>query len=611
MSEELTKDQLNLVKVLNYCLETKHDFAGARSNKNTKHYAKEIIDCVNLPPILDKTSDNFESNIMTEFGLDIDSIQRDNYMESQMVQSVFLNPKTYNPKISLEENLEVWAYNHAIKYTDDEGVTGSSPENLYRCKVVMGELELDRDEVKPASEIYEKIETFTGESNIIVDTIPSNFSYLYNKLIMKKSKQPFTKDWDPATLTGNELSEEELGKSIIPSTDVRKIYNQESVNVLKDFSKKVLNIVPVYSQVIEGGDDNQTKNCSIEKGEVNSNYCIIRNSEDSDIPENAQLLLLFKNNDEADFSFNIDSATHTYKLPIDIENDSKTYITSGYSVKELSSGIGLFVGLRKEIRSINEEFNETECDVIKEKIETMHSRSNKLDKKGLLLAWNIIDSILHNKDALIYNDSPLTTDDALQYGILIMLDLKKAGDWGLVDYCRRTGSVLLTVDRLCGLYALINNVSVIFSGSFYPDYKTWVVYKGSSEISLKTGIDIKRILAKNIESFNAPVKKHLGLIEQELSNYRDILNQNCEGVSGETFKPKSSSKFKDASVKYEFLKKAKDLHQQNHIIVESPNKELGIKNFIVDILDNVRSRLLVNFGSRTNSLLSDDESFLL
>ena len=106
MSEELTKDQLNLVKVLNYCLETKHDFAGARSNKNTKHYAKEIIDCVNLPPILDKTSDNFESNIMTEFGLDIDSIQRDNYMESQMVQSVFLNPKTYNPKISLEENLK-------------------------------------------------------------------------------------------------------------------------------------------------------------------------------------------------------------------------------------------------------------------------------------------------------------------------------------------------------------------------------------------------------------------------------------------------------------------------------------------------------------------------
>ena len=92
-----------------------------------------------------------------------------------MVQSVFLNPKTYNPKISLEENLEVWAYNHAIKYTDDEGVTGSSPENLYRCKVVMGELELDRDEVTPASEIYEKIETFTGESNIIVDTIPSNF----------------------------------------------------------------------------------------------------------------------------------------------------------------------------------------------------------------------------------------------------------------------------------------------------------------------------------------------------------------------------------------------------------------------------------------------------
>ena len=136
MSEELTKDQLNLVKVLNYCLETKHDFAGARSNKNTKIYAKEVIDCMSLPPILKKDDANFQGEILSEFGLDINSIQRDNYMESEMVQSVFLNSKTYNPKVSLEENLQILAYNHAIKYTDNDDISGSSPENLYNCKIV-------------------------------------------------------------------------------------------------------------------------------------------------------------------------------------------------------------------------------------------------------------------------------------------------------------------------------------------------------------------------------------------------------------------------------------------------------------------------------------------
>ena len=86
-------------------------------------------------------------------------------------------------------------------------------------------------------------------------------------------------------------------------------------------------------------------------------------------------MLLFRNNAESDFSFNIDSVTETYKLPIDIEDDSKAYITAGYSVKELSSGIGLFVGLRKEISSINETFNTAECDSIKSKIKEMHGRN--------------------------------------------------------------------------------------------------------------------------------------------------------------------------------------------------------------------------------------------
>ena len=376
MSEELTKDQLNLVKVLNYCLETKHDFAGARSNKNTKIYAKEVIDCINLPPILKKDAANFQGEILSEFGLDVDSIQRDNYMESEMVQSVFLNSKTYNPKVSLEDNLQILAYNHAIKYTDNDDISGSSPENLYNCKIVMGDLELDRGDVTPANKIFEeKIRDFIGESSVIVDTIPSNFSYLYYKLIHSKSIQPFTKDWDPATLTGKELTDDELSKPIKHSSDVRKIYNEESLNVLKDFSKKILNIIPVYPSVLSG--ENQTKDCTLDNGaKKGNNYCIIRD-EHSDIPEKAQLLLLFKNETEVDYEFNINGAIDTYKLPIDIEGESneKTYITSGYSVKELSSGIGLFVGLRNNLEIIDNEFTQEKCEQIKHEIKTVHLRS--------------------------------------------------------------------------------------------------------------------------------------------------------------------------------------------------------------------------------------------
>ena len=77
----------------------------------------------------------------------------------------------------------------------------------------MGDLELDRGDITPANKIFEeKIRDFIGESSVIVDTIPSNFSYLYYKLIDSKSRQPFTKDWDPATLTGKELTEAELSK---------------------------------------------------------------------------------------------------------------------------------------------------------------------------------------------------------------------------------------------------------------------------------------------------------------------------------------------------------------------------------------------------------------
>ena len=72
------------------------------------------------------------------------------------------------------------------------------------------------------------------------------------------------------------------------------------------------------------------------------------------------MLLLFNSvSDNSDYSFKKDKNTTThYSLPYDIagddsENYPKTYITSGFSVKELSNGIGLLVRLRKNVDTVS------------------------------------------------------------------------------------------------------------------------------------------------------------------------------------------------------------------------------------------------------------------
>ena len=269
----------------------------------------------------------------------------------------------------------------------------------------MGDLELDRGDITP-DKILKIKSDFIGESSVIVDTVLVILA-IYTINLLTQNLTPFTR-LGPILLE-KELTEDELSKPITPSSDVRKIYNEASVNILKNFSKKILNIIPVYPSVLSG--ENQTKDCTLDNGAKGNNYCIIRD-EHSDIPEKAQLLLLFKNETEVDYEFNIDGVIDKYKLPIDIESESseKTYITSGYSVKELSSGIGLLVGLRNNLSIINTEYTQEACEQIKQEIKTVHSRSNKLDKKGLLLAWNIIDSIFNNRDKLIYEGEHLTVD---------------------------------------------------------------------------------------------------------------------------------------------------------------------------------------------------------
>ena len=608
MSEELTKNQKNLVNVLNYCLETKHDFNGPRSNKLTKEYARDILNCMSLPDILkEDDSANFQEEILSEFGLDVDSIQRDSYMESEMVSGVFLNPKTYNSKVNIEDSLSVWAYNHSIKFKDaDDGATvglsGTMPEKLYKCKIMMGELELDKDDVLEADKIYEHVMTFLGDRKVIVDTIPNSFNYIYNRIMDEKSKQPFTKDWDPATLKGKPLQDTDLSFGINDANDVRKIYNEEGVNTLKSFSKKILNIVPVYSDTIDG--NNQTTDCS-DKDKTGNNYCIIRKEGDS-IPENSQLLLLFNSSEEdSDFSFkNEQGQTVNYSLPYDIGDGKKTHITSGFSVKELSSGIGLLVRLRRNDDAFVTDFTQTECDKIKSEIQVTFDKANKLSQTGLRLCWNIIDSIFKNQSDLKYkgNDS-LTVDDALQYGILIMLDLKKAGDWGLVDYCNRTDSVLLTLDRLCGLYALIKNVSVLFSGSFYTGYKTWVLYNGNTSVKVKTKFDIIQQIGKNIKDFNISNTGDKTKLFSEMAEYRSIMDENCDSV--ENFKPKSNSKFKGASMKYEYLKNLLEIYDENNIIIdESISSSSSLHDYIDSFISDIDGKLSAKFGGRDDSLYS-------
>ena len=170
MSEELTKNQKNLVNVLNYCLETKHDFDGNRSNKLTRLFARQVLNCMSLPKILSNEQEsNFQDDILTDFGLDIDSVQRDSYMETEMVLGVFLNPKTYHPNVDIKENLEIWAYKHDIKYSDtgiDDDASGTMPETLYKCNLMMGELELDKEEKLEANEIYEHVMNFIQDRKI-------------------------------------------------------------------------------------------------------------------------------------------------------------------------------------------------------------------------------------------------------------------------------------------------------------------------------------------------------------------------------------------------------------------------------------------------------------
>ena len=96
-------------------------------------------------------------------------------------------------------------------------------------------------------------------------------------------------------------------------------------------------------------------------------------------------------------------------------------------------------------------------DISKDGIITNIKNSNEIDEKEIFhFLINLIESIKET-------DYEFDNNKILNTALFILFDLKKSGDWGLVNYCKRTGGLLLTMDRLCGLYAVLNSVDVLCS----------------------------------------------------------------------------------------------------------------------------------------------------
>ena len=299
---------------------------------------------------------------------------------------------------------------------------------------------------------------------------------LENLRSISHSLFPYTKDWDRESHTANkEDTCFPLNNDITKCKDqLLDIYSDVNSNVLKKLTKMFLTVRPINIVT------------DVDKGRFIEVLFAV-SKDDERLKNSSKIFKQIIDNDEIN-----------YVEPLCEEEPNCIYhnfTRQGYSVKELSETI---LTVKKFFRYVKLDSKAVDYLGLDDRyiLESRFLEMNNDFKINLI--YNIFLSIRANFDLLAkyleIEKVNITVKMLYDIVLIILLDLKKSGDWGMVNYCKRTNSILVTVDQLCALYALVNNTRVIFTVNLDNNskYLNLVIFNPEKKCVPKTGTDILR-----------------------------------------------------------------------------------------------------------------------
>jgi hypothetical protein len=499
--------------LLNYCIELKHDFAKDRSTAPTLQFALNYS-CSDRQPniVLARQVDSeIEKSAVLTRNIQ-DSINKFNQfvpdpkfnfnsiiddlgsMETKYFLANYLNKAIFPESRLLSKDYSIFAIDKADKKqpsmffrTKIAGQTIVNPYVEYNVstfedleRAMSPQDKLNEDEF--FYEIESKLFQFPNKT-FVVDTIPIGFYGMYKRLMDPAkgyiSMQPYTKDWDPATISGK----------------VDYAYNR-NIDVYKYMFRTSTN------------NDNVLKSSNFTFKDITKTMMQISVKDSAKIKD--QLVVSVAN---------VKNGKVMYE-PIES-------IKEGFSVLELSHGIDAILKLLEQNQSIDLSQIRLDNDS-----NFQGAKYNNIKQLVNKLVNNIGTVVKQNPDLTRYvvvsNDVKQTNKNLLNLIIVILFDLKKAGDWGLVQYCKEKQCPLLTVDKLCALYAILNDVSVVFSGTLSLNPKDDMTYVGiyakteSILSNLNTNIAeqinlFKKFITELYQSYTKPYEEELSELKMKLA----------------------------------------------------------------------------------------------
>ena len=608
---------LALLDFLDNCWETKHDFAGARSNASTRDITKQITCVKESHPLSiirnldflkkeqhdylpDKDIHIYSRDIFKKyFNIDIESIESNpSDMETNILLSSYLNPFLY------ETNEDYYKYFqfYAVEYNKR-----SDPEYYIKCDIVNNKIQSpfekhgstrDYDELITSlkehdtnllednktlftkkdikKKIYEfffpggekystQIEINNENSNpIIIDTIPTTVKRIYDDLQSQNFKtfQPYVKEWDPGPIKGELNDTTVININKTNTKDNLEIYSNNDFEKKKDQTINTAKLVNTYSKDSLNDTELQNHNDIIKIVKNNDNLFYNRS-----FKKFTSHILKIEVIDKTSNPFShicdpssqliikiydpVKSGWSILKNPW--KNSEQYCISKGPSVNQLSWGIDLIEKYYQQvlindnpIQYLNSESEPKFLAALKTSItdkdehifDTTDTSNIHFHKKDIaVLVWNLLEliytNIIHYIKNTIINKSKqdqktiekeeeiiaeeadefiktIKERDILRLIIIILYDLKKAGDWGLVQYCFEKKGKLLTLDKLCALYMVLRKVPGIFEGKFTPEDSLFTylcIYNPNVETKPKS---IKNIIYKfNLIEYNINKNKSL------------------------------------------------------------------------------------------------------
>lgn len=389
------------------------------------------------------------------------------FIKCDIINNKVVNPKiTYNnhdedevvkvllSKFNTGKDKKIFNKNEFLKELVDIGLLSNIEENKFiKDTKVTGFLDIERI-------LFEK-DNLNKWKKEISENYPDLASEYMN--LTANTYQPYTKDWDPATNYGNiEIDDMNLNNQ---NNEILDIYNNVESPVdhvpinqinksLKYISRFLIKIIPY-----DGSESNL-----IPKRDDQLDVLIRNSNWDKKTIFSYDLYKELKND------VNITNVSKYKYLPLLIPSSdprNKNYnflIKKGFSVAELSFGINYI--LKSNISDLSE-LSQSITNDLGDNDEDISRKIPPKFKLIMILVSNLLKTIRPSIESHIGGEVKDLPDDSqlIEVIIIVLFDLKKAGDWGLVQYCKENNYKLMSFDRLCSLYMILSKVTGLFSGS--------------------------------------------------------------------------------------------------------------------------------------------------